>query len=360
MARDQAKVVVVGAGIIGAAIAFHLAGRGAAVTVVERAKPAGEASGRSFAWINASFDNPKHYYDLRIQSLLEYPQLDRALGGTLGIKWSGALLWDIEGEALTDAVARHRAWGYPVWLLERDEIGAMEPNLKDPPPHAAYAPYEASLEPVAATEALLAGAADLGVTISNDCAVETLITRNNRAVGVETAQGAIEADTVVLAAGVATEVLVKTAGAALPMNSSPGLLIHTKPVAPLVQRMLLTPDLHMKQDPDGRIVAAEDFGGGTGEQDPDATAASLMADLARLLSGGADLELERVTVGWRPIPKDGFPAVGPTPEIDGLYVAVMHSGVTLAPIVGRLAAEEILTGMRTDLLAPFRPSRFVT
>jgi len=62
----------------------------------------------------------------------------------------------------------------------------------------------------------------------------------------------------------------------------------------------------------------------------------------------------------RPMPEDGFPAVGFVPGPEGLYVAVMHSGVTLAPAIGRFAAEEILDGARIDLLAPYRPSRFAT
>ena len=59
MTGSKPRVVVIGAGIIGASIAYHLARRGAAVTLVERAHPAAEASGHSFAWINASFGNPR-------------------------------------------------------------------------------------------------------------------------------------------------------------------------------------------------------------------------------------------------------------------------------------------------------------
>ncbi len=74
---------------------------------------------------------------------------------------------------------------------------------------------------------------------------------------------------------------------------------------------------------------------------------------------GADsLEMEGVTLGLRPILEDGLPAIGPAPGIDGLYFAVMHSGITLAPAVGRFAAMELLEGADVALLAPFRPGRF--
>ncbi|MFQ5567527.1 MAG: FAD-dependent oxidoreductase, partial [Paracoccaceae bacterium] len=60
----------------------------------------------------------------------------------------------------------------------------------------------------------------------------------------------------------------------------------------------------------------------------------------------------------RPTPADGHPIIGPVPGRDGVYVAVMHSGVTLAPGVAELVAGEVLEGAEADLLAPFRPDRF--
>ena len=66
------SILVIGAGIIGASIAYHLARRGARVTVIDRARPAGGATGQSFAWINASYRNPKPYYRLRIHGMQEY------------------------------------------------------------------------------------------------------------------------------------------------------------------------------------------------------------------------------------------------------------------------------------------------
>ena len=65
------------------------------------------------------------------------------------------------------------------------------------------------------------------------------------------------------------------------------------------------------------------------------------------------------TVGRRPTPADGFPAVGGVTDVPGLFVAVMHSGVTLAPAVGAFLAGEILDGTREPLLAPYRPERVV-
>ena len=77
-----------------------------------------------------------------------------------------------------------------------------------------------------------------------------------------------------------------------------------------------------------------------------------------MLRGGDALTLDFHTLGYRPMPSDGFPIIGRAAGVDGLYVAVMHSGITLAPVVGLFAAEEVLDGRRDPLLAPYGLSRF--
>jgi glycine/D-amino acid oxidase-like deaminating enzyme len=77
------RVLIVGAGIIGASNAHHLARRGAGVTLIDR-------SGHSFGWINASFGNPEPYFRLRFQSLLEFRRLESKTAGALGVKWGGS------------------------------------------------------------------------------------------------------------------------------------------------------------------------------------------------------------------------------------------------------------------------------
>lgn len=66
---------------------------------------------------------------------------------------------------------------------------------------------------------------------------------------------------------------------------------------------------------------------------------------------------ERLTLGFRPMPRDGFPVVGYLPGSSSVYVAVMHSGVTLAPIMGRLVAAEVIEDVSEALLSPYRPDR---
>jgi len=77
-----------------------------------------------------------------------------------------------------------------------------------------------------------------------------------------------------------------------------------------------------------------------------------------MIAGAENAELGHWTVGYRPVPEDGFPVIGRPGRIGGLYIATMHSGVTLAPAVGEFVAREVIDGIRDPLLAPFGPDRF--
>ncbi len=358
MSRSEQHVIVVGAGILGASIAYHLARRGARVTLLDRGPPAGEATGASFAWINASFRNPKPYYDLRMVGMQEYRRLEAELDGRLVVTWGGGLNWDLDESEIEPLVRQHAGWGYDQRIVGRDEILALEPRLTTPPERAVFSACEGALAPVAATEALLAAAADLGVDVRIGEEVTDFTTKLGRITGLETTAGSLETDHVVLAAGVASAVLAARLGFELPLQSSPGLLVHSRPMPPLLGRVIESPGLHMKQDPDGRFVAGTSFGGGPVPNDPEAEGQRLIDRIKAALAGTEGLEMERVTLGLRPIPEDGHPAIGPLPGVDGLYLAVMHSGITLAPAVGRFAAMELLDGAEVELLAPFRPDRF--
>ena len=358
MVSSKPHVAVIGAGILGASIAYHLAGRGARVTLLDRGPPAGEATGASFAWINASFRNPKPYYDLRMVGLQEYRRLEAELDGRLAVNWNGGLNWDLEEQEIEPLVREQTSWGYDQRIVERDEILALEPRLTAPPQRAVFTACEGALQPVAATEALLAGAADLGAEVKIGAEVTGFLESNGQVTGLETSTGRLEADRVVLAAGVGSAGLLGRLGFDLPLQSSPGLLVHSRPMPPLIGRVIESPGLHMKQDPDGRLVAATSFGGTPLPNDPEAEGQRMIALIKTALSDTDKLEMERITIGWRPIPADGFPAIGPLPGVEGLYLAVMHSGITLAPAVGRFAAMELLDGAEVALLAPFRPARF--
>lgn len=127
----QKRVIVVGAGIIGASIAWHLARQGAAVTVVAE-NNAGIATPASFAWINASWGNPEFYFRFRRYAMEGWKRLADELPG-LGVDWCGAICWDMPREELEAYADQHNRWGYGIKRINRDGVAAREPHLARPP-----------------------------------------------------------------------------------------------------------------------------------------------------------------------------------------------------------------------------------
>lgn len=357
MTKQSPEILVIGAGIIGAAIAYYLVREGARVTVADGRELGGVATPASFAWINASWGNPQVYFRLRRESMAEWRRLASALPD-LRPAWSGGLCWDLPAAKQEAYVREHSGWGYGIRSVDRREAARLEPRLANPPEVAVHVPEEGAVEPKAAVLALLTAAERLGARLISGAAVRALSTHGDRIVGAELGGQAIPADEVVLAAGAGTPALAAGVGVALPLTAEPGLLVHSRPHAPLLNGLVLAPELHMRQTADGCIVAGADFGGGDPGRNPVATAREVFRQLQSMLTGGEALELGGYSVGYRPMPADGFPIVGRPAGREGLYVAVLHSGITLAPAVGKFAAEELLQGRRDPLLSPYGPARF--
>jgi glycine/D-amino acid oxidase-like deaminating enzyme len=346
-------VVVVGSGIVGASVAWHLARDGARVTVVAE-DSGGVATPCSFAWINASWGNPEFYFHFRRRSMSQWRRLADALPG-LTLSWNGGISWDLPSDKLEAFAAEHGRWGYGIERIGREQIGAREPYLQKVPELALSVAEEGAVEPVSAARLMLADAVARGAT-SVTAAVSGLIRSGDRISGVVTSAGMIEADHVVLASGAGSAPLAASIGITLPIETPSGLIVHSRPFEKRLNGLVMAPELHMRQTADARIIAGSDFGGTEPGTDQQATAAALFAKLRESLAESQSLVMDFFTVGYRPTPKDGLPIIGVAS--DGLYVTVMHSGVTLAPIAGVLASSEILTGEQDPVLAPFRLSRF--
>ncbi len=359
----KARIVVAGGGIIGAAIAYYLARRGAEVTLAEKDRPASGATSKSFAWINSTFSKrPQHYYELNRLGMAAWHNLERELNGALIIQWGGSLEWALEPEAaerLRNGVHQHQQWGYLTRLIDEETFKRLAPNLVPGKFLAAcFCEHEGTLDPVQAVKVLLEQAQKLGARVEYPCEITGLEIRQGRLQSVRTAKGEVAADYLVVACGVDTPRVAAMAGIKVPLKDSPGVLAHTAPHTRLLDRVALAPGAHMKQNPDGRIITGSDFGGSPVTDNSSEFGNRLLKNSEQFLPGIKNARLERVTLGWRPLPEDEFPILGFTEACPNLYLAVMHSGVTLAPLIGQLAAIEILDGVRVELLQPYRLARF--
>jgi glycine/D-amino acid oxidase-like deaminating enzyme len=148
------------------------------------------------------------------------------------------------------------------------------------------------------------------------------------------------------------------------LKESEGVLVHTRPQPKIIDRLVIAPNFHCKQKLDGRVIVGGPVVAGLGTttapvSDPAEYAKRILLDAAQVLPGLRGVAVERVTVGRRVIPADEYPVIGFSSACPNLYIAAAHSGVTLAPLIGQLAALEILDQARVSLLEPYRPARFI-
>lgn len=344
-------VVVIGAGIVGASLAYHLAAKGAQVTVIEAGEVASGVTGRSFAWINATHPGPDPIAQLRGTAIEAYHRLETELPA-LQIRWTGALSYSEE-------VMQACAQSLSASLLSRAEIQRLEPNLKHPPQQAFYKAEEGALDAVQATHVLISAAQALGAKLLTQTTVSGFTTHNSTVTGVETAAGCIAADTVILAAGTGTRPLAAMLNISLPLAASPAIFIRYKARADLVNGIISSPAMEVREGADGTLLAAEDYLSDAPEHQPMAIALQTAKAIQSELRAVSTIEPETACIGLRPMPEDGVPIVGYLPGIGGVYVCVMHPGVTLAATVGRLVSEEIVGGTLAAALVPCSPQRFL-
>jgi len=337
----------VGAGIVGAAVAFRLAGAGAAVTVLEADAPASGATGASFGWIGAGGTVPPAAAALHARALPAHRRLAADLPGAAA-HWSGfasgSLAWGTGAEpSATTAAAPDARW------VDAEGARSVEPRLRTPPGRALHTPSDGFVDATALTHALLDGLRRCGGEVR--CG-EPVLAVDEGDVGdvgdvgvrVTTAAARYAADAVVLAAGTGTADLCATLGVPLPVTGSPATLLTYPGTAPgLLAGVLSGPGLEVRPAAGGRLLATGD--------DPAAARDALVA----AVRGADGVGLPSARVGVRPMPAGGTPLVGPLPGHPRVVVAVVHSGVTLAPAVAEGVVRELVDGVEAPELRGCRP-----
>ncbi|UFP93662.1 NAD(P)/FAD-dependent oxidoreductase [Gloeobacter morelensis] len=382
-----ADVVIVGGGILGVAVAWALAERRFKVVLLEEKSLCAGTTGCTFGWLNAtSKTSDRTYHHLNTRGMAVYTELEARWGReALGMCGGGYLAWVDRDDAhavdgLYDRIRRLQQWDYPAELLELDTMRLLEPQVRFPSTALGlFAPADRWVEAPMLARFFAGRVRALGGEIRENCPANAFrLDAAGRLAAVVTPQGEIATARAVLAGGMHLPTLVRMA-ARDPIDSErfavrriPGLLVQTPPGSAmgLIERLVEPLDgsgLHLRPTLAGGVMLGAD---GIDEQlddlppgeEPQALAAELLHSAARHLKALGDPGLaarSQIGVGVRPVPADGFPIVGPLASAPDVYGAVTHSGITLAPLLGRLLAEEIATGRCPDLLEPYRPARFV-
>ncbi|KAL6915115.1 hypothetical protein ACHAPO_010295 [Fusarium lateritium] len=353
-------VIVIGAGIVGSSIAWHLAKHTKVTSIAEDI--GGPASSASFAWLNASSASDKSYYEFRVRSLKRWKEMEHELPG-LPITWNGSVNWHKPAETLINKHNSLESWGYGIKRISRDEIQSKEPGIKPAslPVWALCYTEEGAIEAHLAARQMVADAEAMTRTKIIKGTAKAFLKIHGQVTGVVLTSGEeVHGDHVVVAAGLGSVPLLATENIKLPVHSVPALIVNSKPVQDQLLRSLINSKyLYMRQTKDGVIRAGCENPGDDPGDDPEQTAREVFKELQKTLIGGEKLEFDYFTVGDKPTPEDGMPIIGPT-GLENVSVAVMHSGVTNAAIVGELVSKQILTGETDPALVQFRLDRFTT
>jgi glycine/D-amino acid oxidase-like deaminating enzyme len=358
---SEAQVAVIGAGIIGCSVAYHLARRGASVVVTDANGIGTGTSSATLGLVWVQRKEPAEYMELNLLSSKLHAELANTFDEDVELEQSGGLSSYLDEETyykqlgamerLNAASKKHQARS-----LTPIEARELEPELSLDIVGAIYSQLDGAVNPIKLVFNLARTAKELGATfLTHTPALR--IDRNDAGVtGVDTPKGFIRAKTVVVTAGAGTSSLVESLGIDLPMVFEKGQLLVTEALPQLVKY----PTGNTRQTKRGNILLGTTYEANQTERITTKEGAYRVAnDSLRRFPVLKDIHIIRHFAGVRPLPKDGKPYLGPVKRVPGLYIAVSHSGITLAPVHGKVISELILDG-KTDIpLELYRPERFM-
>ncbi|GFZ83449.1 NAD(P)/FAD-dependent oxidoreductase [Nesterenkonia alkaliphila] len=375
MSTNEQRIVIVGGGIVGLSIALGLARRGVQVTVLEAQTLGSGTTSTSYAWINANGKEPHSYYAINRAGIEAHRAFaTEATGGGQWFFGTGHL--EIAADASHEQDLRHRAEalarrGYQVQELSPEQAAALEPglNLPESPRAIMYFPEEGHVYPLlyvaevahrlrAAGGKIVEGATVVGF----DSAGGGVVVRTQDG-------GSYPADRVVLASGGRTGEVAELGGGTVPMarftepgDVTVGYLARTNALPVKLARLVTTPWLNARPEGGGRLViqaldldATAEPGNVPGLDSE--LAEQFLTRLRSILPASSGARIDQLLVGQRVMPADGKTIASPVPGAEWMYAVATHSGVTLAPFLGRAVSGELLDEPE-PLLEDFRLSRF--
>ena len=360
-------VLVIGGGMLGSAIAYGCATRGARTLLLDGGDLAVRAARGNFGlvWSQGKGVGMPAYAQWTARSLALWPEFSARMGAAagqdIGYAAVGGLDFIVGEEELEERRAKmHRLHNQaggpstPVRMLDRGELRALLPAtpLGERVLGATYAPADGHVNPLLLLRGLHAGFRAAGGAHRPGTAVVRIVPGFR----VETEDGAVfEADRVVVAAGLGTTALAAMVGVTLPVRPVRGQNIVTERVAPL----LPMPASAIRQTAEGVVqigVSTEE-----GMSDPATSIGVLARMAARAVEVLPPLAGARMVRSWgalRPMTPDGFAAYGQSAAMPGAFVAACHSGVTLSAVHAGPLAEGILAGQLPAALAELSAERF--
>jgi sarcosine oxidase, subunit beta len=367
---ESVEVLVIGGGVIGSSIAYHVARQGRKVLVVERQEVAVEPAA---SWASAGGVRPQGLDPaeaaLARAALARWPTLAEELEADLQYRQGGHLLLaenEDEAEHLQNFVQRQHELGFAdVSFVDRKAVFSLVPGLGEQVTAGSFSPASGQAEPRLTTRAFASAAQRYGAIYWTRTECLALQRVADRVVGAQTGQGLVQAEQIVLAAGAWSKELASSVGIQLPLRMCALQVLLSTPAPPGILQPVLSAvgrALSLKQQPDGALLLG---GGWLGDPTPDgrsytlreasqqgnwATACELFPPVRKLRCVGAWGGLQAHSL-------DDLPFIGSFSGLEGLTLALgSWYGFALAPAGGRCVADG-LAGLPTPELDQLTPDR---
>ncbi|MBI1855788.1 MAG: FAD-binding oxidoreductase [Chloroflexi bacterium] len=365
-------VIIIGAGVHGASLAFHLAQRGVKAVVLEKKFVAAGATGRSSGLVRMHYD-VREDSELAWVSFRYFQNWREVVGGNCAFTRTGfiQLVAHEDAEKLKANVKMHQEIGIPVMLIKADDVKRLAPSfVVDDIELAAYEPESGYAMPSDTANAFLDAAKDKGARLVQDCAVTGIIVSGGRVKGVESAQGPFEAPIVVNAAGAWAGKVNEMAGLNLPYDTwrhDTMFVARPRRVGPSHPTVIdFANEMYFRPEGNLTLVGLED-GNPLGESPDSGTDHAKKGFVER----GIDRICRRVPVmengalhsahgGYDGITPDQHPMLGAAGP-DGFYLDCGFSGTgfKISPAVGLCMSELILDGRAKAVdISIYAPQRF--
>ncbi|WP_037038387.1 glycine oxidase ThiO [Pseudomonas sp. BAY1663] len=358
------EVIIVGGGVIGLLSALRLAEAGGQVVLVEAG-----VTGREASWAGGGIVSPLYpwRYSPAVTALAHwsqdfYPQLGERLLAETGVDpqvhVTGLYWLDLDDEA--EALAWAERHGRPLRSVPLDEVRAAVPSLGAGYSRAVYMSGVANVRNPRLLQALREALQRLpNVRLLEQCPVTGFVRDGERVVGVQTAQGEMRADQVVVAAGAWSGELLATLGIELPVKPMKGQMILFKCDENFLPSMVLARRRYAIPRRDGHILVGSTLEDVGFDKVPTEDALeSLKATAVELLPALADAQVVKHWAGLRPGSPDGVPYIGAVSGFEGLWLNCGHfrNGLVLAPASCQLLADLMLGREPVVDPAPYAPA----
>lgn len=355
--RNSFDIVVIGSGVVGSSIAYHLSERKKkSVLVIDKGFPLSGTSGSTQAWVWVHNKRPASYAELSMYSAELYPFLERKIGDVEYKRTGGiAPFFSEEDRSRALKLAEEQAKvGVEVEVLTRDELLMKEPALSPKIIGATYSKIDGNVNPFRLVELYIKAARKNNVQFSFYNPVRD-IRKENGIFQITTEKETYTAGKVVLAGGPWTKGLGRFLEVDIPVHQVRGQIIVTEPIAPLLSHTIGG----MRQADNGEVL----IGYSKEEVGYDRrTTLDVIQETARMaieyVPALAKANVVRCFSGIRVIPEDGLPILGKISNVENAYIAVTHSGITLSPLIGTVMSELLLDGGPSIDLHRYRLERF--